>query len=86
MINFLEWSAENKFNTFGMYVGGGYGKRELQWEMGGGNWVKYAPTSFSGFSGNLGLFGSFSGVTLSVGLNTINFKYVDIEAGVGFLF
>ena len=86
MVNFLEWSSVNKFNTLGMYVGGGYGKRELQWEMGGGKWVKYAPTSFSGFSGNLGLFGSFSGVTLSVGVNTINFKYVDIEAGVGFMF
>ena len=86
MVNFLEWSSVNKFNTLGMYVGGGYGKRELQWEMGGGKWVKYAPTSFSGFSGNLGLFGSFSGVTISVGVNTINFKYVDIEAGVGFMF
>ena len=61
MMNFLEWSAKNKFNTFGMYVGGGYGKRELQWEMVGGNWVKYGPTSVTGFSGNLGLFGSISG-------------------------
>ena len=86
MMNFLEWSAKNKFNTFGMYVGGGYGKRELQWEMAGGNWVKYAPTSIAGFSGNLGLFGSISGATLSVGMNTINFQYVDVVVGVGFMF
>lgn len=86
MINFLEWSALNKFNTFGMYLGGGYGKRELQWEIVGGSWAKYMPTSSSGFSGNLGFFGSISGVTLSVGLNTINFKYVDVEAGIGFMF
>ena len=86
MMNFLEWSAKNKFNTFGMYVGGGYGKRELQWEMAGGTWEKYAPTSIAGFSGNLGLFGSISGATLSVGMNTINFQYVDVVVGVGFMF
>ena len=86
MMNFLEWLAKNKFNTFGMYIGGGYGKRELQWEMAGGNWVKYAPTSIAGFSGNLGLFGSISGATLSVGMNTINFQYVDVVVGVGFMF
>lgn len=86
MMNFLEWSAKNKFNTFGMYIGGGYGKRELQWEMVGGNWVKYGPTSISGLSGGVGLFGSISGATLSVGMNTINFQYVDVVVGVGFMF
>ena len=86
MMNFLEWSAKNKFNTLGMYVGGGYGKRELQWEMAGGNWVKYAPTEVAGFSGGIGLFGSINGATLSVGMNTINFQYVDVVVDVGFMF
>ena len=86
MMNFLERSAKNKFNTLGMYVGGGYGKRELQWEMAGGNWVKYGPTSVAGFSGGIGLFGSISGATLSVGMNTISFQYVDVVVGVGFMF
>lgn len=86
MMNFLEKTAKNKFNTFGMYVGGGYGKRELQWEIVGGKWVKYGPTSVAGFSGNLGLFGSVSGLTFSVDLNTINFRYVDVVVGVGFMF
>ncbi len=86
MMNFLEKTAKNKFNTFGMYIGGGYGKRELQWEMAGGNWVKYGPTSVAGFSGNLGLFGSVSGLTFSVGMNTIKFEYVDVVVGVGFMF
>lgn len=86
MMNFLEKTAKNKFNTFGMYVGGGYGKRELQWEIVGGKWVKYAPTSSTGFSGNLGLFGSVSGLTFSVGFNTIKFEYVDVVVGVGFMF
>lgn len=86
MMNFLEKTAKNKFNTFGMYVGGGYGKRELQWEIVGGKWVKYAPTSSTGFSGNFGLFGSVSGLTFSVGFNTIKFEYVDVVVGVGFMF
>lgn len=86
MMNFLEKTAKNKFNTLGMYVGGGYGKRELQWEIVGGKWVKYAPTSSTGFSGNFGLFGSVSGLTFSVGFNTIKFEYVDVVVGVGFMF
>lgn len=86
MMNFLEKTAKNKFNTFGMYVGGGYGKRELQWEMVGGRWVKYGPTSVAGFTGNLGLFGSVSGLTFLVGFNTIKFEYVDVVVGVGFMF
>ena len=86
MMNVLEKITKNKFNTLGFYVGAGYGKRELQWETTDGLWVKYVPTSHNGFSGNVGLFGSFYGVTLNVGLNTINFKYVEVEAGIGYMF
>jgi hypothetical protein len=86
MINFLEWSIKNKFNTFGVYIGGGYGKRELYWETADGKWIQYAPTSYSGFSGNVGVFGSLYGVTLNVGLNTIAFDYLEVEMGVGFMF
>lgn len=82
----LDWSPNNRFHTFGFYIGGGYGKRELQWETTDGIWVKYEPTSHSGFSGNIGFFGSFYGVTLNVGVNTINFKYLDLEAGIGLMF
>ena len=86
IVNFVEKKAKKPFNTFGMYLGGGYGKQEVTWEMGGGDWVRYAPNSYKGFSGNLGLFGSVSGLTVSFGLNTINFKYLEIEAGIGFMF
>lgn len=86
MMNVLEKITKNKFNTLGFYLGGGYGKRELQWETTDGLWVKYAPTSHTGFSGNIGLFGSVYGITLSAGVNTINFKYVEVEAGIGFMF
>ena len=86
MMNVLEKTTKNKFNTLGFYLGGGYGKRELQWETTDGLWVKYVPTSHNGFSGNIGVFGSIYGVTLNVGLNTINFKYVEVEAGIGYMF
>lgn len=86
MMNVLEKITKNKFNTLGFYVGAGYGKRELQWETTDGLWVKYAPTSYTGFGGNIGVLGSIYGVTLNIGLNTINFKYVEVEAGIGYMF
>ena len=86
MMNVLEKTTKNKFNTLGFYLGGGYGKRELQWETTDGLWVKYAPTSHTGFSGNIGLFGSVYGITLSAGVNTINFKYLEVESGIVFMF
>lgn len=86
MMNFLEKVTKNKFTTLGAYVGGGYGKRQLVAETANGEWIKYAPTSHNGFAGNIGLFGSVAGVTLNVGLSTINFKYMDLELGVGFMF
>lgn len=86
MMNVLEKITKNKFNTLGFYVGAGYGKRELQWETTDGLWVKHGPTSYTGFGGNIGVLGSIYGVTLNVGLNTINFKYVEVEAGIGYMF
>lgn len=86
MMNFLEWSTKNKFNTFGFYVGGGYGKRELQLELTNGQWVTYKPTSFENGGGNAGLFFSVYGVTLHAGASTIGFEYLEIEAGIGFMF
>lgn len=78
--------TNTRFEGLGFYVGGGYGRRELQWETEDGAWVKYAPTSHTGFSGNLGIFGSLFGITINIGVNTINFKYAELEAGVGVVF
>ncbi len=86
MMNVLEKVTKNKFHTLGFYVGGGYGKRELLAETTDGMWIKYAPTSHNGFAGNVGLFGSVAGVTLNVGISTINFKYLELEVGIGFMF
>lgn len=96
MINFLEWSrlTKNKFNTFGLYIGGGYGKREIQWETTDGHWAEFnghASTSFSGsgFSGNVGLFGSVYGVTINVGMGYIKergLSHCEVELGIGYMF
>jgi hypothetical protein len=96
MVNFLEWSrlTKNKFNTFGLYIGGGYGKREIQWETTDGHWAEFnghASTSFSGsgFSGNVGLFGSVYGVTINVGMGYITeggLSHCEVELGIGYMF
>lgn len=88
MLNFLEWSkaTKNKFNTFGLYLGAGYGKREVYWQTTDYQWVKYNPDSYSGVSAEVGLFGSIYGVTLSAGISTIAFKYMEMTVGVGYIF
>lgn len=88
LVNFLEWSnvTKNKFNTLGAYLGLGYGKRELFWQTTDGQWIKYLPTSSSGISTSIGLFGSVYGVTMSVGVSTIAFKYAELSIGIGYMF
>ena len=75
-----------KNNMIGLYVGAGYGMRELLWEKSNGDWVKYNPTSASGVSAGAGVIGSMAGVTLTAGVNTIQFKYLEIEFGIGYTF
>ena len=86
MMNFLEWSTKNKFNTFGCYLGVGYGDRTLQWETTDGTWVNISNHTYKGVSANIGFFGSISGATISAGISTINFEYMEVEMGIGFMF
>jgi len=89
----LDWAhaAKNRFNTFGFYLGGGYGYRQLYWETTMTDndkyvLVKYAPACHKGFAGDLGIIGSVHGLTLKVGVSTINFKYVEADFGLGWMF
>ncbi len=86
MVNCLEWFTRNKFNTCGIYVGGGYGKRELYWETTDNQWIKYDPTSYEGITADIGLFGSVYGVTLAAGVTSIAFKYMEITVSLGYVF
>ena len=77
---------KNHFHSLGLYIGAGYGKYERLWQISDGRWVRYSPTFTSGLSANAGVIGSFYGVTLMLGVNTINFNYTEIEVGIGYMF
>ena len=68
------------------YVGGGYGQRTLAWETVEGEWVKNIDHSASGIAAEIGLIGQYKGFALSLGVQTINFKYMELNVGVGFFF
>lgn len=88
MLNFLEWSkaTKNKFNTVGLYLGAGYGKREVYWHTIDSQWVLHNPSSSSGMSVDTGVFGSIYGATLSAGITTIAFQYAELTVGLGYIF
>ena len=85
------WDLFGSFVTSGLedrsmlalYLGLGYGQRYQLWETIDHKWITYGPTAFKGFSGELGLMASIKGFTIMAGVNTINFKYLEIEAGLG---
>jgi hypothetical protein len=68
------------------YIGGGYGQRTLVWETVEGEWVKNIDHSASGIAAEIGLIGQYKGMALSLGVQTINFKYMELNVGVGFFF
>ena len=85
--DFLGKVANKPKNTnLGMYVGAGYGVRTRCLETVENGWQKYLPNSYSGISVDAGVIGSIYGFTLSAGVNTIGFKYMEIEMGVGYTF
>lgn len=65
---------------------GWYGQYTHSWQLTSGEWVSYGPTHLSGFCGTIGLIGSIRGFTLKAGVSSINFKNIDIEAGIGWMF
>ena len=82
----LTLKPKNHFNTFGFYASAGYGKYERLWQMSDNRWVKYAPTSTLGLNIGAGILGSVYGATLMAGVNTTNFKYMEIEVCIGYMF
>ena len=84
--------SKNRFNTFGVYAGLGYGLRRMLWETTNGDWIIQKHTFYKGVSANFGLIGSIFGLTLKAGVNFIKktekakSEYLDIEAGIGWMF
>lgn len=68
------------------YVGAGYGQRTLAWETVEGEWVKNTDHSASGIAAEIGVIGQYKNFALSLGVQTINFKYMELGVGIGYFF
>lgn len=88
VLNFLNKQKPNrsKNSMFGLYAGLGYGQYARSWETWGGHWFEYAPSRAKGLSFGGGFIGSIKGFTFNVGVNSIQAKYMEIEAGLGWTF
>ena len=88
VLNFLNKQKpnRNKRSMFGIYAGLGYGQYARSWEISDARWFEYAPSKAKGMSFGGGLIGSIKGFTINAGINTIQAKYVEVEAGLGWTF
>ena len=88
VVNFLnsEKLKCNRNTIFGLYAGLGYGQYTRYWELADGRWVEYGPTIAKGISFGGGIIGSIKGMTISVGVQTIEARHVEIELGLGWTF
>ncbi|MBP5563532.1 MAG: hypothetical protein J6X51_05820 [Bacteroidales bacterium] len=78
-MSFNHWDK----SMIALYLGGGYGSRYSLWQTMENQWIKYGPTAYSGVSVQAGIIGAVKGFTMNVGVTTIAFKYMEIEAGIG---
>jgi hypothetical protein len=77
-------------------VGLGYGNRELLCEYKSIDaidhnkettyWCKHVDYSYKGLAGDLDFMVKFGSLYISAGCNTLNFKYIDFNAGLGVFF
>jgi hypothetical protein len=84
------------FEPISVYVGAGYGIRELQWEIRqfsyGSNeelskaWARNVPSSFEGPEVEGGIMVRAGFINFLVGIGSVNFKYIDAHAGIGYNF
>ena len=70
-----------------LYAGAGYGSRVLSWETADGLKVKNTDHSYQGIAAEVGAITHIGNVfALSVGYQTIGFKYHEASIGIGVLF
>lgn len=67
-----------------LYLGAGYGRRYSLWETTREELIRYNPTYYQGVAAQAGIIGSIRGLTLSAGVATIGFKYLELEVGIGY--
>lgn len=76
-------------------IGAGYGKRDLLFQFSKlsddgdeleTGWYKKTDSSYNGVSADLDFMLRYGFLYLSVGCNTLNFEYIDLNAGIGVFF
>ena len=68
------------------YIGAGYGNRALAWETVEEELVKNTDHSATGIAAEIGAIARLGKFAVSMGCQTVNFKYLELSAGVGFFF
>ena len=68
------------------YIGAGYSNRVLAWETIDDELVKNTDHSATGVAAELGAIGRLGQFAVSGGFQTVNFKYHELSAGIGFFF
>lgn len=69
-----------------VYAGAGYGYRTLAWETVEGNWAKNLNNSYDGFEFETGLVYRYTNYAISAGIQTNQFKFCELNVGVGIMF
>lgn len=77
------WTMLNDCSAIAIYLGATYGQRYQLWQTADGQWITYGPTAYKGFGGEVGIIADIRGFSLMVGVSTIEFKYMEINAGIG---
>lgn len=68
------------------YVGGGYGWRNAVYDATNDAWAKNKDRSYEGFEAECGVIFRVSGLSLMLGVQTNQFKYMEFSGGIGFIF
>jgi opacity protein-like surface antigen len=66
------------------YAGGGYGFRNVFWQLENGSWAKCTDDSYQGVAIDAGLMLHFKGFGFSLGVQTIGVKYLEAKIGIGY--
>ena len=66
------------------YVGGGYGFRNVFWQLENGSWARCTDDSYQGIAIDAGLMLHFNGFGFSLGVQTIGVKYMEAKIGIGY--
>ncbi len=76
------WIGDER-SAIALYLGATYGQRYQLWQTTDGQWITYGPTAYKGFGGEVGIIVDIRGFSLMAGVSTIEFKYMEITAGIG---